>query len=80
MDNTNFRFDGLEALINKMNIERPTMNVPTIIDRKTQVLEEIKENTEDIFDSNKNQFWKNMLTSIIGGAIGGIISYLLTLM
>ena len=80
MDNTNFRFDGLEALINKMNIERPTMNVPTIIDRKTQVLEEIKENTEDIFDSNKNQFWKNMLTAIIGGAIGGIISYLLTLM
>ena len=79
MDNTNFRFDGLEALINKMNIERPTMNVPTIKNKKTQVFEEIKENTEDIFDSNNNQFWKNLLISIIGSAIGGIISYLLTL-
>lgn len=80
MDNINTNFDGLRSLLDKMNYERPIMNVHDFKDRKTLVLEKIKENTEDIYDSNKNQFWKNLLISIIGGAIGGIISYLLTLL
>ena len=79
MDNINANFDGLRSLMNNMNYERPIMNVPEFKDRKTIVLEKIEENTDDIYNSSKNQFWKNLLTSVIGGAIGGIISYLLTL-
>ena len=79
MDNINANFDGLRSLMNNMNYERPIMNVPEFKDRKTLVLEKIEENTDDIYNSSKNQFWKNLLTSVIGGAIGGIISYLLTL-
>lgn len=80
MDNINKNFDGLRSLINMTNHERPIMNVPEFKDRKTLVLENIEENTNDIYNNSKNQFWKNLLTSVIGGAIGGIISYLLTLL
>lgn len=79
MNNINANFDGLRSILDKMNYERPIMNVPDFKNRNTLLLEKIEETTDDIYNSSKNQFWKNLLISIIGVAIGCIISYLLSL-
>lgn len=54
-----------------------TPKLEEFVDPKTEMMAHIEQNTIEMKENSKNSFWKNLLIAVIGGIIGGVVSYLL---